>query len=68
MNCWLEDRKKRFENLFTKEELVNPHIAVIKPNEIDLRWLKKAQLKSQKHTNQKKLKNICVKNIKYFLE
>lgn len=44
MNCWLEDRKKRFENLFTKEELVNPHIAVIKPNEIDLRWLKKASM------------------------
>ena len=35
----------------------------IKPKVVE-----KAQLKFQKHTSQKKLKNICVKNIKYFLE
>ena len=40
MNCWLEDRAKRFKNLFTEEELINPFIAVVKTDKYDLSWLK----------------------------
>ena len=44
MNCWLEDRAKRFKNLFTEDQLINPFIAVIKPDKYDLSWLKKSSM------------------------
>ena len=44
MNCWLEDRAKRFKSLFDEDQLINPFIAIIKPDKYDLAWLKKSSM------------------------